>query len=157
MLRHFPTEDVAEKLDIHAEKMDRVIEDLCTTQFAFDEIGFITDPDRKDGYYTDNVREFGEYFLSLYAEGRLQAEVKGEDPDEDLFYAGACLIEEANAADEEAEALDEEIFDMDHPDRDFAELMELIREFQEKETAVKKKQPDGKVVPLFGEKKGKKK
>ena len=138
------------------DKGDKLIEDLCCTKFALLDVG-ILDLDDED-FYADNLRALAEYFLSLYSEERQDAEIKGEKYDEDLFYAASYLITEARTV-EELEEIDEDDGEDEPIDEEdyykiLAELEDTFGELIRKE---EKKQPEGKVIQMFGEKKGKKK
>ena len=146
------------------EKGDGLIEELFCTQFALLDIGIIPEDDE---FYPDNLRELGEYFLSEYSQDRLAAEIGGEKLDEDLFYAGAYLVRKAKIAEEEAG--DDDSWDGDwEEEEDYSEdeLREILDQLEQKvraelnlkEGKTKGKQPEAKIVPLFGDqKKGKKK
>ena len=138
------------------EKGDKLIEDLCCTKFAFLDIG-IMDPDDGD-FYADNLRALAEYFLSLYAEERQDAEIKAGSYNEDLFYAASYLINEARTA-EELDEIDEEDGEDEPIDEEdyYRILAELEDQFGDLISEEEKKQPEGKVIQMFGEKKGKKK
>ena len=138
------------------DKGDKLIEDLCCTKFALLDVG-ILDLDDED-FYADNLRALAEYFLSLYSEERQDAEIKGEKYDEDLFYAASYLITEARTV-EELDEIDEDDGEDEPIDEEdyykiLAELEDTFGELIRKE---EKKQPEGKVIQMFGEKKGKKK
>jgi len=149
--------DFCEHMGQMSDKADKLIEDLCCTKFAILDVG-ILDPDDED-FYADNLRALAEYFLSLYAEERQDAEIKGEKYNEDLFYAASYLITEARTVEEMAE-MDSEDWD-DEPDEDeedyYRILAELEDQFGDLIRKDEKKQPERKVIPMFGEKKGKKK
>ena len=138
------------------DKGDKLIEDLCCTKFALLDVG-ILDLDDED-FYADNLRALAEYFLSLYSEERQDAEIKGEKYDEDLFYAASYLITEARTVEELDEIVEDdgedEPIDEEHYYKILAELEDTFGELIRKE---EKKQPEGKVIQMFGEKKGKKK
>ena len=138
------------------EKGDKLIEDLCCTKFALLDIG-IMEPDDED-FYADNLRALAEYFLSLYAEERQDAEIKGEKYDEDLFYAAGYLINEARTAEELDEIDSEDGEDEPYDEEDYDRILaELEKQFGDLIREEEKKQPEGKVIQMFGEKKGKKK
>ena len=145
------------------ENGDTLIEQLLCTQFALLDIGIIPEDDE---FYADNLRELGEYFLSQYSQERLVGEINGEKFDEGLFYAGAYLIRKAEIAEEEAD--DDDSWDENwEEEEDYSEdgLREILNQLEQKvlaemsqrEGKAGRKQPEAKIVPLFGEKKGKKK
>jgi len=149
--------DFCEHMGQMSDKGDKLIEDLCCTKFALLDVG-ILDPE-DDEFYAENYRALAECFLSLYAEERQEAEINGEKYDEDLFYAASYLITEAKIM-EELDEMDSE-YGEDEPDEDEEDYYKILAELEEtfgdlirKE---EKKQPEGKVIQMFGEKKGKKK
>lgn len=72
----------------------------------------------------------------------------GEKYDEDLFYAGTLLMHRAMLLDE---AMDDDMDEVEEDDLD--EMLDLIQE----EFGDVPEEPEAKIVPLFGEKKDKKK
>jgi len=148
--------DFCDHMDQLGEKGDKLIEDLCCTKFALLDVG-ILDPEDED-FYADNLRALAEYFLSLYAEERQDAEIKGEKYDEDLFYAASYLINEARIAEELDEMNEEDGEDEPIDEEDYYKILaELEDTFGELIRKEEKRQPEGKVIQMFGEKKGKKK
>lgn len=138
------------------DKGDKLIEDLCCTKFALLDVG-ILDLDDED-FYADNLRALAEYFLSLYSEERQDAEIKGEKYDEDLFYAASYLITEARTVEELDEIVEDDGEDEPIDEEDYYKILaELEDTFGELIRKEEKKQPEGKVIQMFGEKKGKKK
>ena len=148
--------DFCDHMDQLGEKGDKLIEDLCCTKFALLDVG-ILDPEDED-FYADNLRALAEYFLSLYAEERQDAEMKDKKYDEDLFYAASYLINEARIAEELDEMNEEDGEDEPIDEEDYYKILaELEDTFGELIRNEEKKQPEGKVIQMFGEKKGKKK
>ena len=123
---------------------NKVTEELMCSKFAMEEIG-VCYPDSPD-----DLQEMGEFLLGEYALERIYAEENGDQYDEDLFYAGANLKQ---AADMLAEVGDDAFPDDESDDEFESYLNSLVDQFVEEKAGKK----DGKVVPLFGEKKDKKK
>ncbi len=128
------------------DKGNKVTEELFNTKFAMEELGAFY-PDS-----SDDLQAMGEYFLGEYALERIYAEETGEQYEADLFYAGANLKQAADVlADAEYDAfLDDELDDMDE-----FELNSLLSGFAEERGSKTATTKDGRVVPLFREKKGK--
>lgn len=148
--------DFCDHMGQMSDKGDKLIEDLCCTKFALLDVG-ILDPDDED-FYADNLRALAEYFLSLYAEERMDAEIKGEKYDEDLFYAASYLINEARTVEELDEIEEEDGEDEPIDEEDYYRILaELEDHFGDLIRQEEMKQPEGKVIQMFGEKKGKKK
>ena len=126
------------------DKGNKVTEELMCSKFAMEEIG-VCYPDSPD-----DLQEMGEFLLGEYALERIYAEENGDQCDEDLFYAGANLKQAADVlADEGYDA-----FPDDEPDDEFESYLDsLVDQIMEE----KARRKDGQIVPLFGEKKDKKK
>ena len=155
LLQDDTKDDVAEEIVILFEQEDKVIGELFNTKFAIETIGICFPDD--DDFLSDDLEGMGEYFLGLYALDRLHAEEESEKYSEDLFYAGATLKRKAEwAAEEEEEyGLD---FEDDSDDDDIDDFLDqLFDTFSDlpEESVKKGKKKEGKLVPLFGEKKEK--
>ena len=161
LLQDETKDDVSEEIRVFHEQENKVIGDLFCTKFAIEEIGLCF-PD-EDDFLSDDLEEMGEYFLGLYALDRLYAEENNESYSEDLFYAGALLKQKAEAAAEEEELYDfdeDDDYDLDEEDMELNEMLDRLFDTfggmpaePEKKGKKPAKKSDGKVVPLFGEKK----
>ena len=128
------------------DKGNKVTEELFNTKFAMEELGAFY-PDS-----SDDLQAMGEYLLGEYALERIYAEESGEQYEEDLFYAGANLKQ---AADVLADAEYDDYLDDELDDMDEFELNSLLSGFAEERGTKPTTTKDGRVVPLFREKKGK--
>ena len=134
--------DERERVTKLLDKGDRAVDQLFDTQFAVIEVG-VSNPEDPD-----EVMAMADYLLEQYALDRSAAEERGEEYDEDLYYAGSYLTTRANVMlegpydgyydDLQAGATEEEISSF------LEEVLELGRDEDGKRN-------DGKVVPLFGE------
>ena len=129
------------------DKGNKVTEELMCSKFAMEEIG-VCYPDS-----SDDLLVMGEYLLGEYALERIYAEENGDQCDEDLFYAGANLKQAADIlADAEYDEFPDD--ELDNPDVEFESYVNsLVNQIMEERS----KKKDGQVIPLFGEKKDKKK
>lgn len=139
--------EIDRKLNDLFDKGSKVIEELFSTRFAAIDLGIGWD---EDATYAEDLHHFAAYFLSLYTMERLAAEVCGETCDEDLFYAAALLMHRSTVA---AQADNEDDYDDYDPDEDEYDrfLNRMTEESGDKPDAL----AEPKIVPLFGEKKGK--
>jgi hypothetical protein len=134
------------KIDEQYEKSMKVVEELFSTQFAVVEIGVGFS---EEDSFADDLHMVGLYFIERYALDRMICKISGDKPDEDLLDAGTWLLHQSLMADSE--------------DGFFGGYEEEERMPWEEEISIddslrnENKQPDGKIVQMFGEKKGKKK
>ena len=146
MLRaHYPDEESrAMKL---VDKGDQAVKDLFATSFVKEELGL------ELAMGSDALHALADYFLGIYALDRLYAEEDGEKYSEDLFYAGGHLKQSADMLEDmEYEDMADDMLD----DMNAGELAALLDELAESSGVKPAKTDKSKVVPLFGEKKGKK-
>jgi len=128
------------------ETGSKLVDELFSTQFATIEIGIGFS---EDDSLADDLHMMGLYFLERYALERMMCDITGEKLDEDLYYAGTYLLHQSLLVSGEE---DEEDFISDDED-----LMSWLENMPVDGQASKgEKQPEGKVIPMFGEKKGKK-
>ena len=124
---------------------------MFCTKFATIEIGIGFS---EDDSLADDLHMMGLYFLERYALERMMCDVTGEKLDEDLYYAGTYLLHQSLLVSGEE---DEEDFIDDYAG-DEEDLMAWLENMPvDEQTSKEKKQPEGKVIQMFGEKKGKKK
>ena len=144
--------DTVERMAALFERGDRVISELLASTFAEEEFGIYYLEGELD---KDDVQEMGEYFLGLYALDRLAAEENSEKCPEDLFYAGALLVQRAEIIEDMEE---ESGFDYED-DEDF--LADFLESIDDDDPEIFPGNPEGdsgsNVIPLFGDRKGKKK
>lgn len=145
-------EELKPVMDEQIEKGSKLVDELFSTQFATIEIGVGFS---EEDSFADDLHMMGLYFLERYALERMMGDITDEKFDEDLYYAGTYLLHQAlMAAGEEDDYVDDEDYSEEELEAELARLEETFGDLIKEE---KKKQPDGKVVQLFGEKKGKKK
>ena len=129
----------------------KLVDELFSTQFATIEIGVGFS---EDDSFADDLHMMGLYFLERYALERMMSDITGEKLDEDLYYAGTYLLHQSLLVSEEE---DDEDFIGDY-EGDDEDLMAWLENMPvDGQDSKEEKQPDGKVIQMFGEKKGKKK
>ena len=148
-------EGYEQKLSDIFTKASKAIEEILNTRFAVVELGIGWDENEP---YSEALQKLGDYFISVYAMGRLTAEIKNEQPDEDMYYAATLIMyRSALEARNEENDDDYEIVEYDsNDDDDYEPLLDrLVEEFGDltAETADSKKK--AKIVPLFGDGKDK--
>ena len=125
---------------------EQAVGDLLSTRFAADELEAFG---LEEDCLPEEIRKAGEYFLGMYALERMTAEVNGYACAEDLFYAGALLMQKAQIMEE----LERET------GFDYEETEEFLADLKDDDPERPPLQPDGeeespKIIPLFGGKKG---
>ena len=143
-------EELQPLMDEQFEKGVKLVDELFSTQFATIEIGVGFS---EDDSFADDLHMMGLYFLERYALERMMCDVTGEKLDEDLYYAGTYLLHQSLLVSGEED--DDFIGDYEGDDEDLMAWLENMP--VDGQDSKGKKQPDGKVIPMFGEKKGKKK
>ena len=129
----------------------KLVDELFSTPFATIEIGVGFS---EDDSFADDLHMMGLYFLERYALERMMSDITGEKLDEDLYYAGTYLLHQSLLVSEEE---DDEDF-IGGYEGDDEDLMAWLENMPvDGQDSKEEKQPDGKVIQMFGEKKGKKK
>ena len=129
----------------------KLVDELFSTQFATVEIGIGFS---EEDSFADDLHMMGLYFLERYALERMMCDVTGEKLDEDLYYAGTYLLHQSllvSGEEDEGDFID----DYEGEDENLMAWLENMP--VDEQTSKGKKQPEGKVIQMFGEKKGKKK
>lgn len=135
-------------------KGTKAIEEILNTRFVVVELGIGWDEDET---YSEVLHKLGNYFLMVYAMGRLTAEMKNEQPDEDMFYAASLIMHRSvvEAANEDGDDYEIEEYDSDDDD-DYEPLLDrLVEEFGDLTTETSDSKKKAKIVPLFGDGKDK--
>ena len=147
-------EGYEQKLSDIYTKSTKAIEDILNTRFVVVELGIGWDEDET---YSEVLHNLAEYFLTGYAMGRLTAEMKNEQPDEDMFYAASFIMHRSmvEAANEDEDDYEIEEYDSDDDD-DYEPLLDwMAEEFGDLTTETSDSKKKAKIVPLFGDGKDK--
>ena len=147
-------EGYEQKLSDIYTKSTKAIEDILNTRFVVVELGIGWDEDET---YSEVLHNLAEYFLTVYAMGRLTAEMKNEQPDEDMFYAASFIMHRSmvEAANEDEDDYEIEEYDSDDDD-DYEPLLDrMAEEFGDLTTETSDSKKKAKIVPLFGDGKDK--
>ena len=145
-------EELKTLMDEQFEKGVKFVDELFSTQFATIEVGIGFS---EEDSFADDLHMMGLYFLERYALERMMCDITDEKLDEDLYYAGTYLLHQSlMVSGEEDDYVDEEDYSEQELEAELARLEETFGDLIKEE---KKKQPDGKVIQMFDQKKGKKK